>query len=263
MKKFILCSALILCYGTSAFAKSTPTMDISNGLSLMAEATHMASDNSHYKMDIESPLLSGNALNSAAQLYNQSINKIINTTITDFKTKIVENSAYVKNLPQSVQENTLFIDYSATVFKAGNQQIISLRINNEFYYAGSAHPSHQIQVFNYDLSSGKELAMSDLFKPKSSYLDKISDYARRDLLTKIKNEDKNEFDKGTAPIADNYLNWNLKPNGILITFNEYQVAAYVFGQPEVLVPYTMLEDDIAPNAPIAFCIKTPSECASN
>jgi hypothetical protein len=263
MNKFVVGYALTLCLCTSAFAKSTPAIDLSNGVSLAAESEHMASDSSHYKINIESPILSGNALNPAAKTYNQSINQIINTLITAFKTKIVENSAYTKKLPESVQENSLLISYSAISFKAANQQIISIRINNEYYYAGSAHPAHQIQVFNYNLSTGKEIKMTDLFKAKSNYLDLISHYARGDLLNKIKNDDKEAFDKGTAPIAENYLNWNLKPNGILMTFNENQVAAYVYGQPEVLVPYTMLQDDILSSAPIAFCVKTPSECVSD
>lgn len=53
-----------------------------------------------------------------------------------------------------------------------------------------------------------------------------------------------------APTADNYAVWNITPDGLLITFNEVQVAAYAAGAQSVLVPFEVVHDLAAPNGPL-------------
>ena len=91
------------------------------------------------------------------------------------------------------------------------------------------------------------LALSDLFKADSDYLGAIADYAVNDL----KARDALFFEEGAAPTAENYQIWNLTPEGLLITFDPYQVAPYAAGTQEVLVPYLELLEIIDPQGPIS------------
>ncbi|MFO7584726.1 MAG: DUF3298 domain-containing protein, partial [Anaerolineales bacterium] len=53
------------------------------------------------------------------------------------------------------------------------------------------------------------------------------------------------FSGGAEPLPENYRNWNLTYEGLLITFDEYQVAPYAAGMQQVLVPFDVLENYFA------------------
>jgi hypothetical protein len=46
--------------------------------------------------------------------------------------------------------------------------------------------------------------------------------------------------------VENYRNWNITPDGLMITFDEYQVAPYAAGPQTVTVPYSELRGLINP-----------------
>ncbi len=50
---------------------------------------------------------------------------------------------------------------------------------------------------------------------------------------------------GTAPDLKNYQVWNLESDGILITFDEYQVAHYAYGPQEVHIQFDVLKSVMA------------------
>ena len=90
--------------------------------------------------------------------------------------------------------------------------------------------------------------MEDLFQPGSDYLQKISEYCISELQA-------NEyvfpdFQQSAGPKAENYRNWNIQENGILITFDVYQIAPYAAGPQMVLVPYDVLRDQIGDQSPL-------------
>src|SRR4029077_11362979 len=40
--------------------------------------------------------------------------------------------------------------------------------------------------------------------------------------------------------------WRLTPDGLTVFFQEYELAGYAFGQPEVTVPWTVIRDLLQP-----------------
>jgi hypothetical protein len=126
----------------------------------------------------------------------------------------------------------------------------SFRFDFAFYFAGAAHPSDESTVLNYDLSQGKQLALSDLFFANSNYLVLISNYCSNKLTDKFGTD--GWFTEGAMPTLENYKNWNVRSDGILITFDVYQVAAGAAGPQEVLVPYDEVKSVIEPNGPLLF-----------
>jgi hypothetical protein len=59
------------------------------------------------------------------------------------------------------------------------------------------------------------------------------------------------FSDGAKPMPENYDNWNITPDGLLITFDMYQVAPGASGPLQVLVPYAQLQGVIDPQGPLA------------
>lgn len=115
-----------------------------------------------------------------------------------------------------------------------NNNLAVFRFSEETF-TGGAHPSHYTKTFNYDLKNNKILKLADLFKPNSKYLQKLS------KLSKEKLEDNLDFEDGIKPLAKNFSNFLITPKGLIIYFNEYQVASYAAGPQEILIPYSELK----------------------
>lgn len=127
--------------------------------------------------------------------------------------------------------------------------ILSIQFGVDAYSDGAAHPYHLTRTLNYDLESGQALSLDMLFLPGTDYLTLIADYCKAELSTRDIGFEYG-FESGADPLPDNYLNWNLTYDGLLVTFDEYQVAPYAAGKQQVLVPYAVLGAVIAPDSKI-------------
>ena len=142
--------------------------------------------------------------------------------------------------------NTGRMDAEDVVMNAGHDVLSVLFVN--FFYLGGAHPGSYHWSLNYDFTTGQELSLGDLFVPGSAYLERIAEYCSEQLRQHL------EFDiweDGAAPTSENYQVWTITSGGLLIIFDEYQVAPYAAGPQQVIVPYDILTDIIHPQGPIA------------
>lgn len=260
MNKTVLCTvgALVL---TNAYA-GDQVISFNKNLSLVPQSKHEQNAKSHYKLDVHYPQIESTVLNTQSKSFNQAMDRMVNEEIVEFKKRIIDNSATSRKLPKEVANNEFHMEYNATAFEVDKQTVISIKFNEEITMAGAAHPMHAIEVFNYNLTTGKEVRLADVFKTNSTYLDVFSQVSRKELMDKVQNDDSKTLVEGTAPQAENFKNWNLQANGVLITFNEYQVAPYVFGQPEIVIPYSALTNVLAPESPLGACAQTAGNCNS-
>lgn len=111
------------------------------------------------------------------------------------------------------------------------------------------------------MHNGQEVTLADLFQPNSDYLTVLSNYTKDALMKRL--QDKNLIAEGTAPKEDNFKIWNVNPRGLLITFDEAQVAPYVYGTQSVLVPYSVLKPIIKPKSAISACATYRFRCIQN
>lgn len=118
-------------------------------------------------------------------------------------------------------------------------EFVSVRLISSFCGA-SCHVG--ITSFNFDLKTGKPInRLSELFKPKSSYLTTIASYSVGELRRCGFGEEDDWFREGTRPISKNYDVWSLTSDGVKITFEEYQIAAGAFPGVDVVVPFSHLK----------------------
>lgn len=195
--------------------------------------------------------------------FNTDVLAIIKEITDEFQQKVKDNESTLKLLPKSLskENNTLQVDYDSSSVESGDNYIMSVRFSVSGMIIGMAHPYHYYRVFNYNLDTGEQIELNQLFKPDADYLAVLSNYTRGELEKRL--TEKDMVSEGTAPKPENFKVWNIKPNGLLITFNEYQVAPYVEGAQTVLVPYNIIKPILADNAVIAGCLKHRKSCANS
>jgi len=197
-----------------------------------------------YKLTAQIPTIANNN-DPRAVAFDSEMNNFVQHLADDFKKNMASMG------PPPIQATSYLDVRYQVVSPSGN--ILSIKYQTEGYIAGMAHPYHLNYTFNYDLDAGKDIALSDLFLPGADYLGALSKYCAAQLSTRDINFQ--QFSQGADPTTENYKNWNITPDGLMITFDEYQVAAYVAGPQTVTVPYSELKSLIDPNGPLGSFIK--------
>ncbi len=193
-----------------------------------------------YSIKTQTPALVGSD-DPRVNNFNAEMVALVEKAVGDFKQNVA-------NLPPSPSSTVSTLDvHFNQLSPPGN--IISLKFDMQSFYTGAAHPGDTSLTANYDLQAGQDVDLADLFQPDADYLGVISKYCVDQLKTRdISFQD---FELGATPTTDNYRNWNITADGLLITFDEYQVAPYAAGPQIVVIPYKQLAQIIQPDGPLA------------
>lgn len=183
--------------------------------------------------------------------FNQLVAMIVQEEINAFKNEVKNKSS------NGDAKNRLYIDYDASIIRSGKSHLLSIRFSMQGSISGT-YQYHYHRSLNYDLENDQKIELQDLFKPDSNYLFTLSHFARHTLLRGNASQD--VVLNGTSPVPINFDIWNLKPRGILITFDSRQVASHQQGTQTIIVPYAILKKIIAPSAAITGCIKHRYDC---
>ncbi len=113
------------------------------------------------------------------------------------------------------------------------KRILSLRLFR-YEYSGGAHGSHLVVTRNYDLKAGREIKLADLFRPGTPWLKRLSTLSREYLGGRLSWAD------GIAPKEKNFEAFLIKPEGLGLIFQTYQIAPYAAGIAEITIPWREL-----------------------
>jgi hypothetical protein len=114
-------------------------------------------------------------------------------------------------------------------------------------YTGGAH-GHTVHIpLNFDLNTGQALTFDDVFKPGVDVINTLAIIAS-DEPTRT---NRLMFPEGAEPKPENYQVWNFDFNGLLITFDQYQVMPYAAGPQTAAIPYYEMKADLKPDSPLA------------
>jgi len=175
---------------------------------------------------------------------NQALRSLASTEVAGFKRDFTPPEEPMGEM-QSYYES----EYAISLV---TDEVVSIAFGVSTYGEGAAHPNHHTLVFNYDLRTGQTLSLADLFKPNSNYLKIISGYAIKELKKKLSPEpDEDWIERGAGASEENYKAWNIARDGLVVTFDPYQVASYAEGEHVVVVPYSVLKDLIVPSGALA------------
>jgi len=123
-----------------------------------------------------------------------------------------------------------------------NERLVSLRLTHSLMETGQMHPIAYYETINFDLKKGRPLRDKDVFK--HGYLKSFSTYSRKHLLDHYVIPNDYWLNGGTEPRVKNFTNWNIVPEGVLLSFEDYQVSSHSFGQPEFVVPFSAMNGTI-------------------
>lgn len=169
--------------------------------------------------------------------FNTAVKTLMDEVYKEFKTSL-ENEPIIEDDPLAVNLNALTMDYRLYYSSA---DLISIYFTFSEYHAGAAHPNAYSAVINYSLAHDRVIELDEIFIPNSNYLQVISEYC----VNHLKNDESFMFEDGAKPLAENFRNWNIVPEGILVTFDPYQIAPYAAGFIKVIVPFSVLRTYLA------------------
>ena len=107
-------------------------------------------------------------------------------------------------------------------------------------YQGGAHGTYGSYFANYDVKTGRLLTLDDVFTDTVVVRESITKYfvEQYELERDVPLSEQGFFvDKHHLPVTSNFA---LLPEGVLFTYNIYEIAPYAFGKCEVTVPYSAL-----------------------
>jgi hypothetical protein len=169
------------------------------------------------------------------------------TNLNNEMTQLTQEDNVAQVQPMTGSAGSFYDQQYQLLSPPGN--LVSLRFKIMIYIQGAAHPGSHMRTVTYDLEAGSDVKLVQLFLSDTNYLERLANYCIAQLLTRDIGFDSTS--SGARPLPENYGNWNITANGLLITFDEYQVAAYAAGPQEVVVPYAELQPVIDPHGPLA------------
>ena len=192
-----------------------------------------------YTISAQIPYLQGSD-EARVLLFNQLVDDLLHGDIDNFRTSVLLDAP---NPPFGMGSN---YELQYTLLSPAGD-ILSIKFDIYIYFDGAAHPNSYSLTFNYDLAAGQQLDLHQLFIAGADYLGPIATYCKAQLALR----DIAYFEGGANPILENYRNWNITTDGLLISFDPYQVASYAAGPQTVLIPYAVLNAIIDHAGPLA------------
>lgn len=199
-----------------------------------------------YEITFRYPRIRGLSEGSMQEAVNTDIKNKAESIVNDFKTHALKAAS-----ADSSSKSSLDDSYEVPLL---TPRLASFRLIVAEYAAGAAHPNDYNVVLNYNLTTGKRIALKDLFTPGSDYLRVLSRYAIKDLTTQL-NASGDEaalrwIKDGASPQTGPFKSVGISKNALIIYFDSYQVAAYAAGLPKVAVPFTAIRNVINPAGPL-------------
>jgi|GEM_PF-4295758 len=177
--------------------------------------------------------------------YPHTGNKDVDTAIeTMIHTQV---DPYLQEVPTDPNETpgpySLTITYSTTSF---SPDVVSFIFDTDTY-TGGAHPNTFTTTETFNMKTGKEIALQDLFLPKSDYLKILSKESRAQVTANLgEYVVQDMLDSGTTEDPTNFQNFALYPDSMVIYFAPYDVAPYAAGPQTANIPFSSLSTVLAP-----------------
>lgn len=127
--------------------------------------------------------------------------------------------------------------------KTNERGILSLSLL-VYSFTGGAHGLTIIKSLTFDIATGKQYKLKDLFKPDSDYVTKLSAI----IQNKITEWEIQLLDEFTSIRSDQ--DFYLADHSLVIYFQLYEITPYVAGFPYFPIPILDIQDIIQPDGPL-------------
>ena len=209
-----------------------------------------------YEIEAYYPQISGGN-NPNFDKFNQVVRSLVTKEVTDFRKEMAPKEGENPR-PEGSMGSDINVAYTIAL---AQDDLASLQFDIGSYYQGAAHPNSFTEVVNYDLKNGKQLHLTDLFKPGAKFLQVLSAYCISDLKKQAKTRGPDSMleddwvQRGAGPTLKNYQSWTITKKGLGINFDSYQVAPYAAGPQFVKIPYSAIKEHVNPDGPLGQFVK--------
>ncbi|QKY68398.1 DUF3298 and DUF4163 domain-containing protein [Lentibacillus sp. CBA3610] len=128
--------------------------------------------------------------------------------------------------------------------KNNQRNVLSLLLNNYAYHYQAAHGMTYIESLTFDLEERRQCRLSDLFKPGSNYVARLTELVNE----QIEQRDIQTFNEHVEvrPEQDFYI----ADKTLVIYFQLYDITPYVFGFPMFPISVYAIMDIINEDGPL-------------
>ena len=184
---------------------------------------------------------------------NTRIQFLIQGWVNSFKADA--RSAYEESDSNSMGGSYLDISYRVNL---ATDDLLSMDLGWSGMIAWNAHPASEPSTMTFNLRNGEDILLDDLFEPGTGFLDTLSRYCIDDILAQTNQTYADEqLLEGASPKADNFKDFSIDENSLIIIFDVYQVASYgnAPGGYIVEIPLKRLKSVLKKNGPINSLLK--------
>jgi len=131
-----------------------------------------------------------------------------------------------------------YVDFFVTY----NQNCAISLYFDQYEYAGGAHGLTVRYSDTWNLQKSKRIDLSEIFPYKSNYKEYIIDMINQQITSEIANGNNPYFENYSQLVEENFKanSFYLTKAGVVIYFQQYDIAPYSTGLPTFLIPYTPL-----------------------
>lgn len=151
----------------------------------------------------------------------------------------VETARYIVDKKPPFNSYTFDSVYQVTY----NQNCVTSLYFDSYTFMGGAHGATFRNSDTWDFSTGSRMALKDFYPHGASFTEYLFINIEQQIAERLKTTPGSYFDNYAQLLRDNFHpeNYFLKPEGIVIYYQQYDIAPYSTGLPEFLIPFSRPE----------------------
>lgn len=219
--------------GGEAFIKKSSSVKYETPSKAKLQALGVKIVNNKYKDEFQYPQVQGLISHTAQKKINEVIQNHINSS---YKSALELKKEELTDKEVSQGKYSYEVSYEV---KYNKNNLLSILIY-DYTYTGGAHGSTVVTAYNFDVLTGNQVKLTNIVG-KNSKLTKLKKYTKTDLLNQQKELGTVFTDELDGLTFDNNRPFYFYDNGIVVKFQQYEVAPYAAGMPEVKIPYSVFK----------------------
>jgi len=134
-----------------------------------------------------------------------------------------------------IRQFEAFVDFVVTY----NQNCMISLYFDQYEFAGGAHGLTVRYADTWNLNKSKKMELSDFFVHRSNYKEYIIRTINKQIEEALAKKDAMYFDDYEKLVRENFKtnNFYLSKDGLVIFFQQYDIAPYAAGLPTFVIPY--------------------------
>ena len=201
---------------------------------IMINTVQLNMETKALKTTVKYPQIEGLADENIQNDINAIFKKHADNALLEGAKNATDLAPAVLEFPDMPGQCETYVDYQ---IKYNQNNILSLVLIN-YEYAGGAHGSTVQTAYTFDLKTGQQFALKDLFKSGTDFTSILNNSIKAQLDERDLTSALFEPFKG---INENQ-NYFLSNKGLVVYFNQYEILPYAAGMPEFTVYYSLLSN---------------------